>query len=87
MTNKQIQRIGKGTRRHIYVSAELNAVTDELLADYVEFSGWAESAMWDALVAEHGRATVLEAVEAAQADLDPDEKLPKGRRTKLELTA
>lgn len=83
---KQIQRMGQGKRRHVYLSAELDAVMDELRPKHSKRSPWVESALWDALVAEYGEVTVLDAVEAAQADLDDDEILPEGRRTELELT-
>ena len=81
----EIERIGRKQRRHIYLSRELDAVTDQLLPNYRQFSPWAEQMLWSALVEEFGADAVLEAVERAQSEIDDDSKLPKDDRDHISL--
>jgi hypothetical protein len=83
----EIERIGRKTRRHIYVSREFDGAADRLLPDHYKFSAWAERVLWEALLEEYGEAAVLEAVEEAQSDMTDEELLPATDREKYDLPA
>jgi hypothetical protein len=83
----EIERIGRKTRRHIYVSREFDGAADRLLPDHYKFSAWAERKLWEALLEEYGEAAVLDAIEDAQSDMDDEELLPATDREKYDLPA
>lgn len=83
----EIERIGRKTRRHVYVSREFDGAADELLPDYVNFSTWAESVLWRALLDEYGEKAVLEAVEQTQTNMSDEDLLPENDREQYELPA
>lgn len=83
----EIERIGRKTRRHVYVSAEFDGAADRLLPDHYKFSAWAERKLWEALLEEYGEEAVLAAVEDAQGDLTDEELLPEHAREQYDLPA
>jgi len=83
----KIERIGRKTRRHVYVSREFDGAAKELLPDYVQFSSWAERVLWRALLDEYGEEAVLAAVEGAQDEMDEEDLLPEHDREQYELPA
>jgi len=83
----EIDRISRKTRRHITVSQELTGAVNILLPEGTAFAPWVEGVVWDALVAEYGEQAVLDAVEAAQAELSDDEKLPEDAHGTVTLSA
>ncbi|AFD02316.1 putative protein 35 [Haloarcula hispanica icosahedral virus 2] len=83
----EIDRISPKTRRHITLSREVDGAFERLTPDYVQFSAWVESAMWSALVEQYGEQAVLEAVEATQAGISEEERLPESDREEYELPA
>lgn len=87
MTEIEIERIGRKTRRHVYVSREFDGAADVLLPEYVQFSSWAERVLWRALLDEYGEQDVLEAIEETQDSMDDENLLPEQDREQYELPA
>lgn len=83
----EIQRIGRKTRRHVYVSREFDGAADRLLPDHYKFSVWAERVLWRALLDEYGEDAVLAAIEQAQGEMDDEDLLPERDREQYELPA
>lgn len=83
----QFNRIGRKTRRHVYVSREFNGVAAKLRPNYPNFSVWAERVLWEALIDEHGEQAVLEAIEDIQRDMDDEDVLPEDDQEHVELPA
>lgn len=83
----EIDRIGRKTRRHVYVSREFDGAAERLLPDYVTFSTWAERKLWEALLDEFGEADVLDAVDSAQSEMDDEDLLPESDREQYDLPA
>lgn len=85
--DEQIERISKKTRKHLYISQELDESASEILPGYVQFSTWAEEKLWEALVEEYGREAVVEAIEEVQNEFDEEDVLPPNARDELGLPA
>jgi len=81
----EIERIGTKTRRHVYLSRELDQASRELLPAHRNFSMWCERVLWTAMIEEFGAEAVLEAVEDAQAEFDADNRLPPRERESYDL--
>lgn len=80
----EINRMMEPTRRNVHLSGEFNAAYEALKPEYVQFSGWAERALWAALIEEHGQEAVLEAIAEAQ-DAPEAELKDESRRSQYEL--
>jgi hypothetical protein len=78
----EIERIGRGKRRHLYFSRELDAVLGDLVEEHIVVSNWVERLVWAGLVEEYGEEAVLEAIEQAQDEMGPEVRLrPEDRRS------
>ncbi|AGC65565.1 hypothetical protein K745_gp40 [Haloarcula hispanica virus PH1] len=69
------------------MSREFDGAAKALLPDHYNFSVWAESVLWEALLDEYGAEAVLEAVEDAQDEMDDDDLLPESDWEQYELPA